>query len=273
MNNQEEYIDQYLNGTMSEEEKQSFLRRLEEDAAFRQEFVRQEKLADMVRLAALQEQLESIHLEMESGDGHTGLTDSGAADNRLTDNPPDALPSGMRSAIKKISAGWWLAAAAVILLVVLGDYLLTRYSRPPEEKIFAAWYAPAPGLPTTMGAGQNDIRLMDAMVDYKTKEYSSAAGKFKALLPDTVAVFYLASSYMGAGQYDSAYLFFRRLAGTHPTGWPDHYTGMAQWYEALSCLRLKKVTEARSILQAISGITDHPYREKALKLSKELPAL
>ncbi len=260
MTSHEEDIDRYLNGTMAEKEKQSFLRRLEEDAVFRQEFAREEKLVDMVRLAAMQEQLDSIHIEMEAADAHSAPTAS----------PPDTTPAGKGRVVKKIAGRWWLAAAAVILLLVSGDYFFTSSSRSPEKKIFAAWYAPEPGLPTTMGAGQKDGRLMEAMVDYKTKEYPSAIGKFRALMTpsDTVALFYLASSYLGAGQYDSSYLIFRKLAGPG-----DHYRQHARWYEALNCLVLGKTGEAQSILKEISEDPAHPFREKAGRLSKELEAL
>jgi CHAT domain-containing protein len=262
MNDQQDDIDRYLNGAMDEQEKRSFLLLLDQDPALRQEFAKQEKLAELIGLAAMQEELQSIHTEMEAG-SH-GVT--------------------VHSPVKRIPGRWWLAAAA-ILLVVLGSDLLTKMSNPPGKKLFTAWYEPEPGLPTLMGAGQNDQGLMEAMVDYKTKDYPSAILRFRALLPyprsqspglshtDTVAFFYLASSYLADGRYDSSYRMFGKLAGPEDPGPEDHYSRLAQWYEALNCLRLGRKKEADSLLLKISSDPIHPFREKAIKLAKELGSL
>jgi tetratricopeptide (TPR) repeat protein len=252
MKDHQDNIDRYLNGAMEEEDKRSFLLLLDGDPALRQEFDKQEKLAELIRLAAMQEELQSIHAEME------------------------AAPAP----VKRISDRWWWLAAAAILLFVIGRNLYIGSAHRPEEKLYAAWYDPEPGLPTLMGAGQNDNGLMEAMVDYKTRDYSSAIPRFRALLSnpgtpspgtshtDTVTFFYLASSYMAAGNYDSAYLIFGKL-----TAAGDHYGQLAQWYEALTCLRLGKREEAVSFLQKIASDPTHPYREKAIKLRKALEGL
>src|SRR5450631_273006 len=236
MNDQQDDIDRYLNGAMDEQDKQAFLLLLDRDPALKRELAEQEKLAELIRLAALQEELRSIHAEMEAG-----------------------MPGSAAIAPKKrISGRWWLAAAAILLLV-LGRYFFTGHSNPPEEKLFTAWYEPAHGLPTLMGAGQDDVGLMEAMVDYKTKDYPSAILRFRALLPnppkqspglshtDTVAFFYLASSYLAAGNYDSSYRMFARLVGGE-----DNYGHLAQWYQALTCLRLGRRAEASSFLLRIA---------------------
>jgi tetratricopeptide (TPR) repeat protein len=257
MNDQQDDIDRYLNGAMDEQDKRSFLLLLDRDPALKQELAEQEKLAELIRLAALQEELRSIHAEMETG-GHG---------------------SAASAPVKRIYSRWWLVAAGILLLV-LGRYFFIGHSNRPEEKLFAAWYEPAPGLPTLMGAGQTGVGLMEAMVDYKTKDYPSAILAFRALLPypgvqsprpahtDTVAFFYLASSYMAAGDYDSSYRMFGKLAGPE-----DQYSRLAQWYEALTCLRLGRREEASSFLLKIVSDPSHPSREKAIKLSKELEGL
>ncbi len=117
------------------------------------------------------------------------------------------------------------------------------------------------------------------MVDYKTKDYRAAILKFGALLSagaqspipsraDTVAFFYLASSYMAEGRPDSAYIMFGRLAGPG-----DHYSRLAQWYEALAFLSLERREEARSLLLKIISDPTHPYRQKAIKLDSALADL
>jgi hypothetical protein len=256
MNNHQDDIDRYLNGAMDEQEKRSFLLLLDQDPARREEFAKQERLAELIGLAAMQEELQSIHTEMEAG------TQSASA----------------RTPVKKILNRWWLAAAAISILVA-GRYFLARTSDTPEKKLFATWYEPEPGTPTLMGAGQNDHGLMDAMVDYKTKEYQAAILKFGALLSagaqspmpsqvDTVAFFSLASSSLAEGQIDSAHTLFGRLGGPG-----DHYSRLAQWYEALTCLSLGRREEARSLLQKIIPDPTHPYRLKAIKLDSALAGL
>jgi hypothetical protein len=256
MNDHQDDIDRYLNRAMDEQEKRSFLLLLDRDPALRQEFANQEKLTELIGLAAMQEELQSIHTEMEAG----------------------SQSAPVRAPVKRMTGRWWLAAAAILILVV-GRYFLAGTSDTPEKKLFATWYEPEPGTPTLMGAGQNDHGLMDAMVDYKTKDYRAAILKFGALLSagaqspmpsqaDTVAFFYLASSYIGEGQSDSAYMMFGRLAGPG-----DHYSRLAQWYEALTCLSLGRREEARSLLLKIVSDPTHPYRQKAIKLDSALAGL
>src|SRR5450432_988727 len=117
MNDQQDDIDRYLNGAMDEQDKRTFLLLLDGDPALKQELAEQEKLAELIRLAALQEELRSIHAEMEAG----------------------AHSSAANSLVKRIPGRWWLAAAAILLLV-LGRYFFIGYSNPPEEKLFTAWY-------------------------------------------------------------------------------------------------------------------------------------
>src|SRR5690554_3172353 len=55
--------------------------------------------------------------------------------------------------VKKISWLWWGIAACLAAAVTSGA--LFFFSKSPEEKLFAAYYKPDPGLPTLMGVSDH----------------------------------------------------------------------------------------------------------------------
>ena len=122
---------------------------------------------------------------------------------------------------------------------------------------------------------------MEAMVDYKTKDYPSAILKFRALLPyphdSNLQAFpsgygglFLPGFFLYDGRSDTIARTGCSAGSSVPEGL---YPRLAQWYEALTCLRLGRRAEADSFLVKIASDPTHPYREKAMKLAKELEEL
>ena len=72
-------------------------------------------------------------------------------------------------------------AAAIAVLMTLGGIWYFYYPN-DNERLFAAYYTPDPGLPTVMGNSDNYM-FYEAMVDYKQEDYGTALQKWKGLLP------------------------------------------------------------------------------------------
>ena len=92
---------------MEEKDRETFpsAASIKRPSALREEFDKQEKLAELIRLAALQEELQSIHAEMEKAGGHSG---------------------NARALVKRISGRWWWLAAAGDLASGVGPLFLHR---------------------------------------------------------------------------------------------------------------------------------------------------
>ena len=100
-------------------------------------------------------------------------------------------------------------AAAIAVLMTLGGIWYFYYPN-ANERLFAAYYTPDPGLPTVMGNSDNYM-FYEAMVDYKQEDYGTALQKWKGLLPgkmdnDTLNYF-MGSAHLAKGEADKAIRF------------------------------------------------------------------
>lgn len=98
----------------------------------------------------------------------------------------DAFPNPSASEEKKIYSLWntnWVkygVAASVVILVLWGGYTLSR-KQTTDQELFASYFTPDPGLPTTMSSTDNFI-FFEAMVSYKQGAYDDAIAQWEPLL-------------------------------------------------------------------------------------------
>lgn len=76
--------------------------------------------------------------------------------------------------------GKYAAAAAILLAIAF----LWVYSVPQNERLYAKYFTPDPGLPTVMSSNSN-FEFYDAMVNYKQGEYKMAIDKWDVLKTKT----------------------------------------------------------------------------------------
>ncbi len=160
--------------------------------------------------------------------------------------------------------GWlkWAVAACTIGIISVGT--LFFFSRTPEEKLFAQFYRPDPGLPTLMGVSDH-YRFESAMIDYKMGDYKKAADIWKGLLEmsqgnDTLNYF-IGSALMADKQVRQAMPFFDEvIADTRSSFLQD-----ARWYKAMALVYAHKKREAILILEE----TEHPEKEDLLRKLRE----
>ena len=149
-----ETVERFYNGTMAQQERVAFKEKIEKDIAFKTlvEDIRISVLG--IETQALKEQLEDFHKEIP--------------EHNLSDNPDVKM---------RLLSFSKLAIAAVIILA-LG--LFWFYSSPSNERLYAKYFTPDPGLPTTMSSS-NNFMFYDAMVNYKQGDYSTAISKWRKL--------------------------------------------------------------------------------------------
>lgn len=231
-------IDQYLSGQLLPSEKEAFELRLQADATWAAKFNEIKLLAVGIGEVSLREQLNSLH------------------NNIRPENKPTVVHS--MAWIKK------LAAAAVILIVVstLGWFLLFKKSS--EEKLFATYYKPDPGLATVMGVSDN-YEFERAMVDYKTGDFSAALESWNKQLQqnpgnDTLQYFIASAQMANKEQRAAIDMFDKVIANKNSV-----FNAEAYWYKGLVLLLQGKTAEA-SVAIAKSN---HPHKEALLLKLKD----
>ncbi len=106
------------------------------------------------------------------------------------------------------NSNYYKIAIAAIMTILIGIGSLYFITRPnPHQQLFALYFEPDPGLPTTMGA-TTKFEFLDAMVDYKQGLYSQAIKKWKPLLkhnPGNDSInYFIAMAYLAKDNEQSA---------------------------------------------------------------------
>ena len=229
-------IDDYLLGELNPEEQAAFEQEMAQDEALRQAVEEQQEL-----IAAIQ--LENAR--------------------RLLD---EVMTPSSRNVIKPLwqRAAPYLAVAASVLLLITGWYLL----RPPSyERLYAANFEAAPGLPTTLGL-TDDPTFAEGMIAYKQQQYEQALLRWQPLIArgetsDTLQ-FYLGITQLGRGSPEEAAPLLSAVA-EQPT---SPYQTDAQWYLALAYLRQGKQQAAREWLRGLQ--TSAQYRDQSQALLQKM---
>lgn len=152
----------------------------------------------------------------------------------------------------------WAAAACIMGLTVWGTLIFLSGS--PEEKLFAQFYRPDPGLPTLMGVSDH-YEFENAMVSYKMGNYGKAIDGWRQLLKthpqnDTL-IYFIGSAYLAEGNVESAIQNLKQVIAV-----PESvFQSDAYWYFALGQLKKNKKDLAIRALQS----SKHPDKEHLLR--------
>lgn len=230
-----ERIERYLLGEMLTEEKHSFEIEMKDDPSLQKAVEENRIIIQAIETGGLRENLKSIHQDK----------------------------FGTRRESRSLIA-WLAIAAGIAIFVTVGIWMLDFKSA--EEKIFAEYTTPDPGLPVPMSSTSNAYYFHDAMVDYKAEKFDSAIQKWSALLNEdpesNVLNYYIGSSYFNLEEYDLAAPFFAE-ATAQETG---EFSAKAQWYLILSQLKLK---ETDRVLKA-TPLPESPYSERIKEIQDKL---
>lgn len=233
-----EEIERYLTGALSENESVAFEKKLEED------HVLKDKVEDLrlvllgIAEAGLQQQMETFHRQRH----HTVQE---------------------KKMVRAIGTRWMLAASLALLLA-LTTWWYFRYADVNNRR-YAAWYRPDPGLMTVMSGESNHYLFDKAMVAYKNADYKSALKQWDDLLktqPDNDTLLYFTASAMQAlSDYTHAAPRYISVLVSDSS----IFKSDAAWYLGLIFMRRDDMSKARFYF-ALSN------RPEARRLLQELGA-
>lgn len=149
-----ETVERYYNDSMPIEERSSFEIKLKSDETFNSLVEDIKTLLLGIESQSLKEQLDEFHKDIP-----------------LTISKKTSPKVKVLQLIKY--------AVAAVIVIALGSYWL--FGKPSNEKLYAKYFTPDPGLPTTMSATDN-FEFYDAMVNYKHSDYDIAIKKWTLLI-------------------------------------------------------------------------------------------
>ena len=204
-----ELIEHYLDGSMSHKEQSGFDKTLMEDEVLKQKTEEMRILLQAVEEQTLREKLKKFHKEISSEKSKT-----------KSFNP-----------FRK-----YAIAASIALLAVLGIWLILN-QKPKNEKLFAQYFKPDPGLITPMSTTSN-YEFYRGMVDYKQAKYKLAFERWKPLIAkkpqnDTLN-FYLGLSWLARADSRKAIPYLSKAVNVTNSVFINeawYYLGLAQLKE------------------------------------------
>ena len=240
---QEEFerIERYLTGIMDEGERSDFEAALKADDNLSRQVEEARVLFQAVEEQSLRNKLEDFHEELSSGQP------------QLKSN----------KSIEKSSFNIkYLAIAASLALLMGFGYWLLFGQMSADEKLFAQYFKPDPGLITPMST-TSDYEFYRGMVDYKQGNYDMAIARWNTLIEqnpenDTLNYF-LGISYLAQDENEKAIAYLSKAVKSPNSifineSW--YYLGMAQLKEgntgdAILSLRKSGLENSKLVLQEI----------------------
>ncbi len=153
-----ETIERYLNGNLSAQELKDFNRLLDLDEDFKAQVEDVRTMLFGIEAQSLKEELDGFHEEVPKA--------------KTTKKSPQRKVRFLR---------YSRIAAAAAIVIALGS--IWFFSTPQNEKLYAKYFKPDPGLPTTMSS-TNNFDFYDGMVKYKHGDYAIAISKWKTLVEE-----------------------------------------------------------------------------------------
>ena len=229
-----EQIEKYLSNSMDAEERFEFDKILIGNDQLREQVDEQQILFQAVEEQSLREKLNEFHKGIE-----------------VENTKVKSIRSYKKYAI----------AASIALLLGLG-YWLTMGQKSAHEKLYAAYFAPDPGLITPMSA-TSDYEFYRGMVDYKQGEYELAINRWDSLIKlnpenDTLN-FFMGVSYLALEDPSQALPYLKKVSDSSQSIFnPEvfYYLGLAELKEGN--------TEAAKVAFETNG------SEKALEIISKL---
>lgn len=227
-------IEKYLGKTLSEEETIAFEQKMQTDPVWKEKLNEVSLLMLGIKETALKEKLAGFH---ESITAATPLK---------------------KGTLISMSRVWMVAASCLILLSIGLWWYLSSDNK--YDKLYATYYQPDPGLPTTMSVAGNYL-FDKGMVAYKSGAYQEALTTWQGLLtalPGNDSLhYYLGMAELALQHPDKALKWLQPLANEPQ----KPFSKEASWYAGLLLLKNEKPAEAAVFIRR-SG---HPNSKKLLE--------
>lgn len=237
----QEHIEAYLRRELSSEETVAFEKRMEEDAAFKQEVELYQKLVAGIQVQGrndLKKELQSLENEIAQNERYT-----------ITLQPRHLL-----------------RIAVVVILLIIPLYIF--YSR--EDNLFDQYFLPYDNYVASVERGASDLdAYQEAFQAYEVANYSQATQLFASLNAEQQAqegvIFYWGLSHLALKESKSAINKLKQVLELS-----GDFQVQAKWYLALAYIQENKKEEARLLLEELvkSGrFQNQKARELLQKLS------
>jgi TolA-binding protein len=282
MKNLQEKIEDYVEGMLSDTERQEFEAALATDAKLAQETRLYQDLIKGMDVATdtdLRQMIGSVQARLAAENFFT--EDVVTVEKPQQEAIVRKLNVEKTALVRKLSTYQWAAAASVLLLIVAGLWFL----KPNKEAIFnetyTAYFQPetkqlsdvyteitTPGFATDKVRNESLKLALDA---YQAKNYASSKSLFQAHLTayplDFDAQFYQAQTLMNLKEAQNAAVLLENLAKNEGNRWQKD----AQWYLALNYLTMPEKREtALGLLRNIGADKTSPHGAKALEMFNKL---
>jgi tetratricopeptide (TPR) repeat protein len=242
------YIERYLDGEMSGDEKQWFIRELKGNPALKRELGLRERLNEAIHETEIMDfrrQLESVfeesRVEIESKRRHVVT----------------------RRKIAAVSSSLMIAFAGILML-------LLSYRNLDNQKIYEKYFNPAEaGLTFRSTESTDNSELQTAMQYYETGKYEQALSHFENILrtdPTRLGLnLYSGISQMEIKRYHDANKSFHRIIDNNYI----LYLEQAEWYLAFCYLMTDDIKKARDQFARIEDRNGY-YQHQARKILRRI---
>ena len=236
-------IENYLTGSLSQEEAILFEKEMEQNA----DVIREVREYMKVRTIAYGQSKEEHKKELDQ------LFD--AQENESTKKS---------NHINKNLIYIMAAALALVLLIVGINYWQAPHRKPEK---WALSYATPITVPEIRSQAPGNI-LNKAGVAFNKKEYATAIDLYKqalnidSLKSDPDIHFYLGQAYLFTQQPDTAISQLQMAA---------NYPEEAEWYSALAKLYQGEIEVSRSAFEKISRVENHAFQKEAIQILNDFP--
>lgn len=212
---EQEQIERYLSGEMDPAEQEAFRTRLINDPLL-QSRVNEIKLLSVG--------IQEVNLSSRLEEFHSNIPVTGRA---------KAEVYSMRK--------WMVAASSIIVIGLAALWFFTREKT--NDKLYADYFQPDPGLLSAMSASSN-YSFEKAMVDYKSGKYNEAISGWRQLLNNGAASdtlnYFMASAFLASDRSDSAIIYFDKVQ----TSQKSVFIAESYWYKGLALIKQGRITEA-----------------------------
>lgn len=234
-----DWIEKYLEGGLDEDQKKTIEHLLNIDAEFRGQLEDLKLIQLAIKEVDIESQLEVFH-------------------NKIDQNK-------RKSSVRKIHPFLKIAASiSIFLLSGVGLWWFLHHNK-SEDKLYAQYYKPDPGLPTVMSSSA-DYTFDEAMQAYKLGSYQEAAlsweKQLKTKVNNDTLNYFLGSTYLAQGKLEAAIEKFDSVLANKASIFLED----ASWYKGLAYVKLGQLNKAKQTIIHV----DHPKKEQLLKeLDKE----
>jgi TolA-binding protein len=278
MENMYDKIQDYVDNTLPDTERQDFEAALATDKNLAQEVRLYQDLIKGIEIATeadLRQKIGSVQSRL-AAEGFFNAADTAGQEAVVRPITPEKTAAVRRLPIYRLAI-----AASITLLIAVGFWLLRPSQNTPFEDTYTAYFqAETQRLPdiytelSATGFAADKVRnesLKAALQTYQARNFTAAKNQLQNHLTtyptDTDAQFYMAMSLMSLKENDAAVPYLEGLMTDADSRWAKD----ARWYTALIYLKIKeKRNAALDVLKGIARDDASQYQPKAKAIIEQL---